>query len=182
VQRLPPGRRPRLACIGEATAELARAAGLSVDRVPDAATPEFVVEALESGGSLAGARVLLPRSEAAQDAIPEALRARGAQVDCVVAYRNVLPAGAAERLAAALEPPPSALLLTSPSTVERLVGLIGRDALARLAEQAVLVCIGPSTQSALLGQGITRSVCAEASSSAAMVRALERYYAGHGLP
>jgi uroporphyrinogen III methyltransferase / synthase len=176
------GAPPRIAALGAATAELARAAGLPVDCVPAASTPEALGAALAAAGPLAGARILLPRSEAARDAIPAALRARGARVDCAVAYRNVLPEGAGERLAAALDPAPDAVLLTSPSTVERLLALLGPERLLELSERALFVCIGPSTEGALRAAGVARWITAEESTSASMVSALARYHAGHGLP
>jgi uroporphyrinogen III methyltransferase / synthase len=169
--------RPRLACIGAATAELARAHGLRVDLAPEQAGPLELVTALDAAGDLRGARVLLPRSEAAQELLPASLRERGAQVDCVVAYRNRIPAAAAEQLAAALEPPPHAVLLTSPSTVERLHGLLGSADLARLAERAVLVCIGETTLKALRALGIESGVRADQASAAGMVAVLARYHA-----
>jgi len=171
---------PKVACMGRATAERAREAGLRVDRVPEQAGPDAFVAALEESGSLAGARLLLPRSEIAAELIPERLRARGARVDCVVAYCNRLPAGAAAQLAAALEPLPDAVLLTSASTVKRLEGLLGSQVFARLSERALFVCIGQSTQSALERSGVRRCVTAEQASSAGLVSALTRYHEAHG--
>jgi uroporphyrinogen III methyltransferase/synthase len=174
--------RPKIACIGRATAELAAAAGLCVDLVPESAGPQALLDALAACASLEGARLLLPRSESALDALPDALRSRGARVDCVPAYRNLLPADAAAHLREALDPPPDAALLTSPSTVERLAALLGSEALAHLAQRALLVCIGPSTESALRRWGVSRSITAEDASSAGMVAALSRYHAGRELP
>ncbi|TNE87472.1 MAG: uroporphyrinogen-III synthase [Deltaproteobacteria bacterium] len=90
-----PVRAPRFACVGPATAEAAREAGLPVDVVPDSATGVDLVRAL---GSLEGARVLYPRPEMVASGTREALERAGADLTEIVAYRNVPPADAHERL------------------------------------------------------------------------------------
>ena len=87
--------------MGEATAAAAREAGWNVALVPESYVAESLVT--HAGGEIgAGNRVLLARAAVARDVIPDALRAAGAIVDVVDAYRNVMPegtAGAATRCA-----------------------------------------------------------------------------------
>src|SRR5688572_25650327 len=78
------------AVVGAATAAAAAREGWSVDLVPERYTAEGLVEAF-APLPLQGKRVLLPVAEAARSTLPEGLRARGADVDVVVAYRTVVP-------------------------------------------------------------------------------------------
>ena len=78
--------RLKVAAIGEATAAAVRKAGLQVAFVPEAYVAESLVEGLQARA--AGMKILLVRAAVARDVIPGALRAAGAEVDVVDAYRN----------------------------------------------------------------------------------------------
>ncbi len=170
--------RTRVACIGEATARAAREAGLRVDLVPPGeSTPDELVAALAAAGPLAGLRVLLPRAERARDTLPRALEALGAHVDAVEAYRTRTPDGAGAKLRAELALGLDAVVLTSPSTVERLFALLSASELAALCRDARFACIGPTTAAALdvaLGGRVARVCTAALQTTAALVGALER--------
>jgi uroporphyrinogen-III synthase/uroporphyrinogen III methyltransferase/synthase len=108
----------RAAAVGEATAAAARQAGLAVTLVPETYVAEALVESMAD--QVAGKKILLARAETARDVIPDALRAAGAQVDVVGAYRNVMPSAAPELLRAALEKGIDAATFTSSSSVTHL--------------------------------------------------------------
>lgn len=173
----PPAEVPRVACIGDRSADAARAAGLRVDLAPAIpSTPERLAAALLAEGSLAGARILLPQSEKARDTLAALLEREGASVDRVEAYRNLLPAEAAGELAAALEGGVDAVCLTSPSSVERLLELLGGSGFAALATNSALVCVGPTTADALRSAGQEPAAVASEQSDRGLVDALSRYY------
>jgi uroporphyrinogen-III synthase len=98
-------------------------------------------------------RILFPRSDRARRDLPEQLKAAGALVDEIEAYRTVLDLERARELRLALgRGELAALVFTSPSNVEALA----REAIA--AWPAVLagirvVAIGPSTAAELAGRG-----------------------------
>jgi uroporphyrinogen-III synthase/uroporphyrinogen III methyltransferase/synthase len=108
----------KIAAVGEATAEAARSAGLGVSFVP----PAYVAESLVQGltGRTSGQRILLARAAIARDVIPEALRAAGATVDVVDAYRNVLPESAPDQVRHALAQGIDAATFTSSSSATHL--------------------------------------------------------------
>ncbi|HWR54264.1 MAG TPA: uroporphyrinogen-III synthase, partial [Bryobacteraceae bacterium] len=83
----------RICAIGPATCRAAEAAGLRVDIVPEEYVAESLVAAFASE-EIAGKRILLPRAAVARDVVPGELRARGARVDVVEAYRTVVPESA----------------------------------------------------------------------------------------
>lgn len=109
---------PTVAAVGKATAEAARAAGFAVDFLPERYVAESLVEGLSARSK--GKRVLLLRAEVARDVIPVELRAAGAEVEVVDAYRNAMPELARERLQAALAMGLDAAAFTSSSSVTRL--------------------------------------------------------------
>ncbi|MCP4540209.1 MAG: uroporphyrinogen-III C-methyltransferase [Chloroflexi bacterium] len=77
----------RLGAIGPATAEELAQRGLQADLVPS----KYVAEAiLDEIGPVKNRRVLLPRADIARPALVDGLRAAGAIVDEVAAYRTVV--------------------------------------------------------------------------------------------
>lgn len=145
----------RIAAVGEATAEALRTAGLPVDFVPKNYVAESLVAGLAGGQSLnwSGKRVLLARASTARDVIPDALRAAGAEVDVVDAYRNVLPAEAPERLCEALAQQIDAAIFTSSSSVTHLAEAAARAGIAFPFTAVLAVSIGPVTSATLCEHG-----------------------------
>ncbi|MGH9742508.1 MAG: uroporphyrinogen-III synthase, partial [Candidatus Acidiferrum sp.] len=132
---------PIAAAVGPATADEAEHAGFSVDYV--AANHSGAGLAEELKGELNGKRVLLPRSDRANDELPAALRKSGAGVTEVVAYRT-LPPNDTERAKVneSLRDGVDGILFFSPSAVHNFVGLINRERLEALQGRAVMVAIG----------------------------------------
>lgn len=133
----------RIAAIGPATAERLRAQGFAVELVPERFVAEALVEALVERG-VRGKRFLLPRADIARDVLPEGLRAAGATVDVVVAYRTRAPElvdGATLRRVRDGEV--DVITFASPSTVRNLAALLGDELPA-----ASVICIGPITAAA----------------------------------
>ena len=81
--------RARVAVIGPVTAEAAEHKGVTVNYVAKEQTGERLAQELAQ--QLRGKNVLLPRSDKADDRLPEALRALGAHVTEVVVYRTRRP-------------------------------------------------------------------------------------------
>ena len=161
----------KVAAIGEATAAAARKAGFTVALIPE----EYVAESLlkDLSGLASGRKVLLARAAVARDVIPDALRKAGATVEVVDAYRNVLPAGASERLKTALAGRIDAATFTSSSSVTHLA-----DA-ARAAEVGfpfpgvLAVSIGPITSQTLRELGWEPAVEAQVSDIPGLIEAVE---------
>ncbi len=171
--------RARVAVIGPATA---RAAAELLRRPADVMPSAYVAEALAAAmGDVRGQSVLLARADLARPALPQALRAAGAQVDEVVAYRTVV-----EEPAAARQPEPDvlgllaqgqidAITFTSSSTVRGFIARVGREALPDL-RQVVIACIGPITAAAVRAEGLLPTVVAEEYTVNGLVAALARHY------
>jgi uroporphyrinogen III methyltransferase/synthase len=172
--------RARLAAIGpETAAELERRC-LRPAVVPADYRAEGLLDAL-AGVDVRGSRVLLPRAEGARAVLPERLRARGAEVDEVIAYRAVAPpdadvAGLRAALAAGTI---DAVTFTSSSTVRNFAALLGPEALRTLAGtgRPVVACIGPVTADTARELGLRVDVVPGAYTAAALVRALAEHFA-----
>ncbi len=143
----------KVAAVGTATAEALAKEGLTVSLVPERYVAEGLIDALSAQGPLAGRRILLARAQVARDVIPDALRAAGAQIDVVDAYRNVLPANAAELLRAALAQPVVAALFTSSSTAEHLAEAVRQAGLPFPLPGVAAISIGPITSETLRDLG-----------------------------
>jgi uroporphyrinogen-III synthase len=137
----------RLGAIGPATARALAEHGLTAGFVPSTYIAEAIVEEI---GEVAGQRILLPRADIAREALATGLRARGALVEEVAAYRTI-PGAGIERLRGLLRAGSiDAITFTSSSTVRYLleglaaVGVHGEEA-AELVNRAAVVCIGPVT-------------------------------------
>jgi uroporphyrinogen-III synthase len=166
----------RVAAVGPATAAEARRFGLEVTLVPEAAfraegLAESLIETL--GAQTAGKRFLLARAAAARDVLPDALRAAGAQVDVVDAYRNVMPKDAPDALRTALAPPVEAVTFTSSSSVTHLKEAAEKAGVAFPFVGVRAISIGPITSATLRELGWEPAAEAERSDIAALVEAVE---------
>ncbi len=137
----------KVAAVGQATAAAARQAGLPVHLVPEHFVAESLVQSLAR--DVAGKRVLFARAEIARDIIPDALRAAGAAVDVVDAYRNAIPAAAPELLRAALEKGIDAATFTSSSSVTHLAAAARAAGIAFPLAGVPAISIGPITSKTL---------------------------------
>jgi len=168
--------RPSVGCVGPATAAAAREEGFAV--VFMAATYRGTALAGELSGNLTGKRVLLPRSDRASRDLPEALRALGAQVDDVVAYRTVSPGPVDACVAAEVrEGRADVIVFASPSAVHYVVEEIGADALQALAGRTAFASIGPVTSEALREAGLPEDIGAAKSAAAELAGAIEKWAA-----
>lgn len=159
---------PRWVAVGPATAAVLEAHGIRVSVVPATSRGSAITAALLATGSLDGRRVLLPRSDQADGALPQTLRDTGATVEEVVAYRTMEGPGAnASALQEALaDDALQAIVLCSGSAVRGLLALsTPPDApqamgLHPRVPATPLVSIGPATSEVIRDAGL--SVAAEA--------------------
>jgi uroporphyrinogen III methyltransferase/synthase len=174
LERMP--RQPqgsRIAAVGQATAQVLRQRGWSVDVVPCEAEAGALVTAMASQAR-AGMRVLYPASSRALPALSKGLAQLGLEVTQVEAYRTeqaTLDVGECrkwiERAAVA------AVTFASPSAVAELEQALGKDDMNRLLTGAVAVAIGPTTARALLERGHA-AIVSERASLAALAAATSR--------
>jgi hydroxymethylbilane synthase len=133
----------RWAAVGEATAMVLAAAGVGEPFRPSRSSGRAIADQLPLGS---GERVLLARADIADGTLPDGLRARGAAVDEVDAYRTLeAPEPSRARLSSALaDGPIDGIVVTSGSTLRGLLALAGEGVSSRI-RASLTVCIGPST-------------------------------------
>jgi uroporphyrinogen-III synthase len=141
----------KVAAVGAATASAAREAGWDVSIVPESYVAESLISAL--GNQISGSRVLLARAAVARDVIPDTLRAAGATVDVVDAYRNILPEEAPEQLRRALAEGLDAATFTSSSSVTHLAEAAKAAGVSFPFAGMPAVSIGPITSGTLRSMG-----------------------------
>jgi uroporphyrinogen III methyltransferase / synthase len=153
-----------VAAIGPGTASALKEFGIVADVVPERFVAEALVEALEPV-AVDGRRVLVARAADARDVLPDALRARGAEVDDVALYETVAePLREADR--AGLERA-TYVTFTSSSTVRFLI-----ESGSRPPDSARIVSIGPVTSATAEEHGLTVDVEAEQHDIDGLVEAL----------
>jgi len=157
----------KLCAIGPATRAAVEALHLRVDVMPEEYVAESLLEAL-AGEDLKSKRILLPRAAVARDLVPVTLGERGAIVDVVEAYRNVIPAEAAVRGKEALARKPDWITFTSSSTVKNLLAVTGREALRGIK----VASIGPITSATARAAGLTVDAEADPHTIEGLVEAL----------
>lgn len=163
----------RLCAIGPATRSALEARGCQVVLMPETFVGESIPRAF-AGTPLDDARILLPRAETARDVVPDALRACGAVVNIVEAYRNVPAQEAAEEIAGLISRGSSADWVTfaSGSAVSHFLKLGGRP----LVEACHVATIGPITSRVAAKHGIEVDAEAEAHTSQGLVDSILRFY------
>lgn len=167
----------RVAAVGPATAAVLSGAGLRVDHVPD----DHLTVAIAGGlGDVRGRRVVLVRADLATPQLPDELRARGAEVEEVVAYRIILsPPGSRDPARDALRAGLDGISFTSPSTVRGLRGLLN-PVERGLASTLPAFCIGPVTELAARHAGFAVAGTAEPHTAASLADAIAGHFATRG--
>ncbi len=154
-----------VAAIGPGTAAALLGHGISADVVPERFVAEALVEAL-AAVDVAGKPVLVARAAEAREVLPEALRARGAEVDVVALYETVREDPEPEALEAAMAA--DYVTFTSSSTVRNLMAVLD----GRFPERARVVSIGPVTSETAREAGLEVHAEAERHDPDGLVEAL----------
>jgi uroporphyrinogen III methyltransferase/synthase len=171
--------RLRIAVVGAATQAALEAEGLAAAFVPR----EFSGTALanELAPILAGTKVLLPRSDRADDALPEALRGAGAVVRDVVTYRTAEPESTDAAIVDALRRGEAdAIMFFSPSAFRNFEHAMGVEGVREIGARMAFAAVGPTTAAAIRAGGVKVAVEASAATSEGLAEALERHFARGG--
>lgn len=166
--------RLKVAAVGEATATSARKAGLKITFIPEAYVAESLVDGLLQTlhNQPSSQRILLARVAVARDVIPDALRAAGATVDVVDAYRNILPDAAPEQLRQALQNGIAVVTFTSSSSATHLAEAAYAAGVGWPLADIPAVSIGPITSQTLRELGWPPAAEANPSDITGLIAAL----------
>jgi uroporphyrinogen III methyltransferase/synthase len=171
---------PRLCAVGTGTAEALAKHGIKVDLLPREFRAEGVVTAMREQGPLEGARVLLPRADIGRETIAEQLRAAGANVTDVTAYRTVLQDSQREDdpdvYKMLLEGRIDVVTFTSASSVRNFARVYGADQVSDLLKHTVVAVIGPVTADAVTQLGIPVTIQPAVYTIPALVDAIAAHF------
>jgi len=163
----------KIAAVGPATAAAVRSLGVEPAFVPANYAAAEIVEGL---GELEGLRVLLPQADIADPWLGDQIRAAGATVDAVVAYRTVEVDPSATE-AAELEHGVDAVVLASGSAARSLAALAAKfPGVAKALEGAVLVAIGPKTAEAARDVALPVGLVADEATADGIIEALTSHF------
>lgn len=169
----------KIAAVGNATARAISEAGLDVHFQPSSAVAEALARELPLEP---GDRVLWPHGDLAKQELVEALAARGATVQAVVAYRTVADIALLGVVDALRDGRVDAITFTSASTVRHVVEGLGAAGvrLEKLpaATRPRIVCIGPVSAAAARECGLPVDGIADPSDDDGLVAALIRSFTG----
>ena len=167
--------RPMVAAVGTATAAAATEAGLRVDTVPKNHSGEALAQ--ELWGAIGDRKILLPRSDRADDRLPKALREAGADVTEVVAYRTASPDSLDPAILKSIrDAEVDAIVFASPSSFRFLSECVGAAVLAELSSRVSFAAIGPTTARALREDGMRVDIEATQSSAAGLADSIAKFY------
>jgi uroporphyrinogen III methyltransferase / synthase len=145
----------RIAAIGPGTARALAEHGIAADVLPERFLAESLVEAL---ADTAVRRALVATARGARAVLPDALRARGAEVDVLELYETVAEPISERALRATCAA--DYVTFTSASTVRFFIEASGTAA-TQLPPTAKIVSIGPVTSAALREYGLEAHIEAE---------------------
>ena len=172
----------RLCAVGPATATRIESYGLHVDLVPSTHRAEAVVAALREHEPAHGSnrRILFPHGDLAREVLPKTLRAEGAEVVDVVAYRTVL--ADSDRDAGPdvyqilLEQNVDVVTFTSASSVRNLVKILGEEPAADLLNTTTIAAIGPVTAETATALNIDVQIVPSSYTIPALVDAIAEHF------
>ncbi len=155
----------KIAAIGPATARALAERGIVADVVSERFVAEALVEALSE---LPVTRALIARAREARNVLPDALRARGIEVDVLALYETVAEPLSVQKLCAVREA--DYITFTSSSTVRFFVQAVGGK--AEISPTTRIISIGPVTSEALREHGLKPHVESDRSDVEGIVDAL----------
>lgn len=169
-QRLPTA--PRLAAVGQATAEALIAAGRAPDLVPSDRYDSETLLASPALADLRGQRVLIVRGNGGRALLGETLAARGAEVVFAEVYRRVLPAVSVEDIIPDWRRDVAITIATSDEVLRNLITL-ARPVAGEGLFQTPLVVVAERTRELAREFGFTRVAVAARADETSLVAACE---------
>ncbi len=175
----PESQSPRIAALGNATANAATKEGRHVRFVSAEARSgrEFVAAFAREANAK---KILLPQSDQAMTMIADGLREAGATVTAVVAYRTCMPESLdAEALNRIRGEGADVFVFASPSAFRNFARIVGDAALKRFAAESVFAAIGPTTAQAIRETGFRAEIQAAKPKSDEIVNAMIEYFSNN---
>ena len=170
---------PRVAAIGEKTAQALRKKGVQVAFVPS----KFVAESFVTDFAPfihKGARILIPKGNLARDYISSELTKIGAVVDEIIVYETYFPEESKGKLAALLSMHKLDIIpFTSPSTVDHFMEMVNENNLFQDLKSCTFACIGPVAKARAESFGLPVHVVPEIFTVEEMMKEIAQFVNEH---
>jgi uroporphyrinogen-III synthase len=159
--------RASIAAVGSKTAFYIAKQGIKVDFIPDVFTGASLARSIPD---IAWKKVLLPRTNVADNELSEILRQRGAYVDEVVVYKTEKVSAGRKHLQELINEGTDVITFASPSAVEAYKEMLVDK------KDALLACIGPVTAEKAIELGMTPDIVATTYTAEGLTDAMRDYY------
>lgn len=168
---------PRIAAIGPSTARAVEARLGTPEVVASTHTARAMADELVAAG--VGGRLLFPAADIASSDLADGLRAAGADVHTVTAYRTGAGGGGAALAAALDDGEVDVVLLASPSAARGLADAMASRRRSGAGRPPAILCIGPSTAAEARAIGFVVAAVAPDHTRDGLLRALIGWFEHH---
>ncbi|MGR9086835.1 MAG: uroporphyrinogen-III synthase [Gammaproteobacteria bacterium] len=129
-----------IAAIGRATAKALELNGIAVDLVPEQGHDSGALLSMPPMRAVGGQRILIVRGSGGREELADVLRKRGAEVDCLEAYRRVIPDIDCTQVTELLARNRlDVITITSGEALLNLLAMLGEPCLDRLSALPLIV-------------------------------------------
>jgi len=165
----------RIAAVGSKTAQALSEHNIRADLIPVEPSQRGLINAF-SELEVEGLQFLFPTSDLSHTELPDALEARGAHVERVIAYQNRAPKVDQTVSQLTSEEPIELIIFTSPSAIHHAYEVLGEQEANALLNQNDIACMGSTTAEAARARGLTVKVQPARSSIPNLVEAICTHY------
>jgi uroporphyrinogen III methyltransferase / synthase len=170
----------KLCAVGPSARDRLMRYALKVDLIPPDFQAEGVVASLDAFEKVAGKHFLLPCADVGRERLAEALKAAGAEVTDVVAYRalpaDLDPERDPDLYRMLLDREVDVVTFTSAASVRNFAATFGAEQAADLLQQTVVAVCGPVTAEAASRLGIGVSIMPTEYTLDALVDSIAAHY------
>ncbi|GMB07445.1 uroporphyrinogen-III synthase [Thermolongibacillus altinsuensis] len=172
---LPEEKRPKVAAVGEKTAQALQKKWGPIDLVPDEFVAESLAEAMKQHVQK-GERILLVKGNLARETLRNELQSF-AQVTDFIVYETSINKAAKEELIRLLEKKElDVITFTSSSTVRNFMELLDGCPLDQWLKDVAIACIGPITKQTAHELGMRVDICPHTYTIDGMIEAMNDYF------
>ena len=165
----------RVAAVGSKTAQALSERNIRADLIPVDPSQRGLISEL-STLEVEGLRFLFPTSDLSRTELPDALEARGAHVERVIAYQNRAPKVDQTVSQLTSEGPIDLIIFNSPSAIHHAYEVLGEQEANALLDQSDIACMGSTTADAARARGLRVAVQPALSSIPNLVEAICAHY------
>lgn len=166
----------KIIAIGQKTASLLLKNNIDVDLIPQNSSSESIDRMLTSA-LVNNKYILIPGSNLSKADLFNSLESKGALVDFVAIYDNVVPTGIVQKEIERYNPSDFELFIfTSPSTYYNFINIFKIKNVAQFFSNKTIATIGPVTEHALIKDNLEIKIVPNEYNLTALINEINKYY------